>query len=127
LKATLILDAVGGKLARQLLNTAPAGSTLLLYANLSGEELEIDPHGLWSEDKRVAGFFLGNWAAQRGIFQTLRDIRRVQQLGATDLQSTVQKRLPLSAVQSAVKLYQNNPTAGKVLLVADSKKIRVDG
>ena len=105
LKATLILDAVGGKLARQLLNTAPAGSILLLYANLSGEELEIDPHELWSEDKRVAGFFLGNWAAQRGILQTPRDIRRVQQLGDSDLQSTVQKRLPLSAVQSAVEIY----------------------
>ena len=100
---------------------------MLLYANLSGEEFTPDPHGLWSEDKRVAGFFLGNWAAKRGIVQTLRDIRRVQQLGATDLQSTVQKRLPLSAVQQAVELYQNNPTAGKVLLVADSAKIRVDG
>jgi len=56
LKATLILDALGGKLARQLLNTTPAGSILLLYANLSGEEFTLDPHGLWSEDKRIAGF-----------------------------------------------------------------------
>ncbi len=127
LKATLILDAVGGELARQLLDAAPAGATLLLYANLSGKDLILDPHGLWSEDKRIAGFYLGNWAAKRGIFQTLRDIRRVQQLGATDLQSTIQKRLPLSAVQQAVEIYQNNMTAGKVLLVFDPGKIRVDG
>ncbi len=100
---------------------------MLLYANLSGERLEIDPHELWSGDKRVAGFFLGNWAAKRGLFQTLRDIRRVQQLGAADLQSTVQTRLPLSAVTRAVERYQNNPTAGKVLLVAGPAKIRVDG
>jgi len=126
LNATLILDAVGGELARHLLETAPARSTLLLYANLSGEEINFDPHGLWSEDKRIAGFFLGNWAAKRGIFQTLRDIRRVQQLGATDLQSTIQRRLPLSAAQQAVELYQNNMTAGKVLLVPDPGKIRVD-
>jgi NADPH:quinone reductase-like Zn-dependent oxidoreductase len=119
LKATLILDAVGGELTQQLFDAAPFGSTVLLYANLSGERLAIEPRSLWSEDKRIAGFFLGNWAAKRGIVQALRDIRRVQQLGATDLQSTVQKRLPLSAVQQAVKLYQNNPTAGKVLLVVD--------
>jgi NADPH2:quinone reductase len=126
LKATLILDAVGGKLARLMLEIAPSGTTLLLYANLSGEELVLDPHGLGSEKKRIAGFYLGNWVEKRDIFQSLRDIRRVQQLGATDLQSTIQKRLPLSAVQQAVEIYQNNMTAGKILLVADPGKVRVD-
>ncbi len=126
LNATLILDAVGGELARQMLEIAPAGSTLVLYANLSGEDVAFDPHGLWSEDKRIAGFYLGNWAEKRGIIRTLRDIRRIQQLGATDLKSAIQKRLPLSAVQQAVEIYQNNMTAGKVLLVADPGRIRVD-
>lgn len=127
LDATLILDAVGGELARQMFEIAPAGTTLLLYANLSGEDLALDPHGLANEDKRIAGFYLGNWAAKRSIFQTLRDIRRIQQLGATDLQSTIQKRLPLSDAQKAVEMYQKNMTAGKVLLVADPEKVRVDG
>jgi len=56
----------------------------------------------------------------------LKDIRRVQQFGASDLQSTLQKRLPLSAVQQAMEIYQNNMTAGKILLVADPEKVSVD-
>ncbi len=124
--ATLILDAVGGQLARQLLDTAPPGSTLLMYANLSGEMLALDPNRLGSEDKRVAGFYLGNWAAKRGILQMLKDIQRVRRLGASDLQSTVQKRLPLAAVQQAVDLYQNQMTAGKVLLVTNPEQVSVD-
>lgn len=127
LKATLILDAVGGELARQMLEVAPVGSTLLLYANLSGEKLEIDPHGLWREDKRVAGFYLGNWAEKRNIFQSLRDVRRVRQWGDSDLKSSIHKRMPLSAAQLALEMYRNNMTAGKVLLVADSKNVRLDG
>jgi len=126
LKATLILDAVGGELARQMLDAAPAGSSLLEYANLSGEDLVLDPHGLWGKDKRISGFYLGNWVAKRSIFQSLRDIRRIRQLGTTDLKSTVQKRLPLSAVQEAIKIYQNNMTAGKVLLVADPDQVGVE-
>lgn len=126
LNSTLILDAVGGKLARIMLELAPKGTTLLLYANLSGEELALDPHGLGSENKRIAGFYLGNWVEKRDILQTLKDIRRVQQFGASDLQSTVQKRLPLSAVQQAMEIYQNNMTAGKILLVADPEKVSVD-
>lgn len=127
LKATLILDAVGRQLARQMLEIAPAGTTLLRYANLSGEDRALIPLGSWNEGKQIAGFYLGDWAVKRGILQTLNDIRRVRQLGATDLQSTVQKRLPLSAVQQAVEIYRNNMTVGKVLLVADPEKIRVDG
>jgi len=119
LNATLILDAVGGNLARQLLDAAPARSTLLMYANLSGEEFVLNPHELMGEDKRVSGFYLGNWAAHKGMLQTLRDIRRVRMFGSTDLQSTIQRRLPLSEAQHAVDIYQSNMTAGKVLLIAD--------
>ncbi len=127
LKATLILDAVGGELVQLLLDAAPFGSTVLLYANLSGERYSMDLRPLGMEGKRLAGFFLGNWAAKRNLVQVLRDTRRVQRLAATDLQTTVQKRLPLSAIRQAVELYQHNMTAGKVLLVADPGKVHVDG
>jgi NADPH:quinone reductase-like Zn-dependent oxidoreductase len=127
LKATLSLDAVGGELTQQLLNAAPHGSTVLLYANLSGKRYSMDLHPLEMEDKRLVGFFLGNWAAKRNLIQVLTDMRRVQRLAATDLQTTIQKRLPLSAVQQAVELYVHNMTGGKILLVADPERVRVDG
>jgi hypothetical protein len=56
----------------------------------------------------------------------LRDTQRVQSLAATDLQTTIQKRLPLAVVQQALEAYRNNITAGKVLLVANPKEARVD-
>jgi NADPH:quinone reductase-like Zn-dependent oxidoreductase len=127
LRVTFILDAVGGELGRQLLENAPAGSTLLRYANLSGEEFLTDPHRLRTEGKQVRGFFLGDWVAGRDILHALKDIRRVHTLGMTDLQSTIQERLPLHMVQQAIDLYQKNMTAGKVLLVADPGKVHVDG
>jgi hypothetical protein len=52
---------------------------------------------------------------------------RVQHLVANKFQTTIHLRLPLSKVQAAIELYQKNPTAGKVLLVADTEKIRLDG
>jgi len=126
LNATLILDAVGGKLFQQLFDAAPFGSTFLLYANLSTEQLAFDPHGLWSANKRVAGFYLGHWASRRGVLRMVKDIQRIRRLGATDLQTTVQRRFPLVAVRQAVALYEGNPTAGKVLLVADPGAVHVD-
>lgn len=123
LPATLILDAVGGRLAGLLLERAPAGATLLSYANLSGEQFAIDPRSsVIMQDKRIEGFFLGNWLRQRNILDTLKDIGTIRRLGATDLQSPVHARFPLAGVQDAIVLYQQAMTAGKVLLVSDPKQ-----
>ncbi len=121
LKATLLLDAVGGELARQMLEAAPYGSTLLAYANLSGEKIVIDPHLLWHEEKNIGGFFLGNWVKKKNIMQMIMDVRRAQSMASNELQTTIQKRFPLSAAREALELYRVNPTAGKVLLVADTQ------
>ena len=122
--ATLVLDAVGGELFQQLLDAAPSGSTLIRYANLSGEErLTIEPGTSWKEEKRVEGFFLGDWASGRNLLDVLRDIHTIRRWGTTDLRTHVQKRFPLTEVNQAVALYQRNMTGGKVLLVADPKEI----
>jgi NADPH:quinone reductase-like Zn-dependent oxidoreductase len=61
LNATLVLDAVGGELFQQLLNAAPGGSTLIRYANLSGEErLSIEPRILGEENMHGESFFSVN-------------------------------------------------------------------
>jgi NADPH2:quinone reductase len=126
LNATLILDAVGGELSERLLDAAPFGSTLLLYANLSNKRLSIAPHTLWKDGKHVEGFFLGNWAKGRKMIDVLRDVYKIRQWGSTDLQTHVQKRFPLTEVNQAITLYQSNMTGGKVLLVADPKEICPD-
>jgi NADPH:quinone reductase-like Zn-dependent oxidoreductase len=125
LKATLILDAISGEFTQQLIDAAPDNSLLLLYSNLSREPSRISPHSLWNHNIRVEGFYLGNWAVKQSLLKILRLSMKVQDLVKNDLQTSVSRRLPLSSVQDALDLYQKNMTAGKILLMMDSKEISV--
>ncbi len=72
------------------------------------------------------GWFLPNWMGEKNLFQVLQLSRQVQSILATDLQSPIHKRLPLSAAQQALETYINNMTAGKMLLVADPQEVALD-
>jgi NADPH:quinone reductase-like Zn-dependent oxidoreductase len=117
LGATLLLDAVAGSMTRTLLEAAPRGSTLLVYAHLSGEDSAIDGRGLYLDDKRIEGFYLPHWVARQGFLQTVLFAARVQLRLRHELRSEVGRRFPLAAAQEAVDHYANNMTAGKVLLL----------
>jgi NADPH:quinone reductase-like Zn-dependent oxidoreductase len=119
LKATLALDAVAGKQTAILLEALPFGSTVVVYAHLSGEAVTVDSRALFYDDKRVEGFYLGNWMAGRGLLRALNDARRAQRLLGEELATHVQQRLPLTAAAEGVTRYVGNMTAGKILLVAD--------
>lgn len=119
LQATLILDPVAGSQTRQLLDAAPDGSRILVYGRMSGEGPEPALQGPQPGNKRVDGFFLPDWLAKRNVLKVLLHARRVQRLATHELQTTIRMRLPLSAVRQAIEAYNANPTAGKVLLVAD--------
>ncbi|TFH26119.1 MAG: alcohol dehydrogenase, partial [Bacteroidia bacterium] len=60
LEATLFLDAVTGSHTSLLLKAAPAGSTLVAYARLSGENISADVGELIRKNKEIVGFQLGN-------------------------------------------------------------------
>jgi NADPH2:quinone reductase len=90
LNTTLFLDAVAGEETQHFMDAAPAGSTILLYAHLSGEPRLSNSSALVG--KRLEGFYLPNWLARRNPLQILFDVRRVRNLAATTLQTTVQKR-----------------------------------
>ncbi len=102
-----------------LVEAAPPGSTILLYGNLSKGTGSIDPRSLVLAGKRLEGFYLPNWLAQQSLLQTLADMRTVQRLKATALESKVQRRFRLSEIQDAITAYGHDMTAGKLLLVAD--------
>jgi NADPH:quinone reductase-like Zn-dependent oxidoreductase len=121
LKATLLLDPVGEK-TREYLNAMPEGSVAIVYGSLSSQRIE--PGSVSSQ--RITGFFLPNWIAKRNILQVGMDVLRVQRLAANVLQTTIQKRFPLSEIRQAIELYQANPTAGKILLVADTEEIPIN-
>lgn len=120
LRATLVLDAVGGRQTRTLVDAAPARSTIVAYATLSGEPSVFNARTLIGDDKTITGFYLGHWIANKGLLRTLRDVARVQRLVGTDLETAVRRRLPLSSAQEAVETYRHDMTAGKVLLVASA-------
>lgn len=118
LAATIAFDAVAGPMLGTVFGAMPPGSELVPYGALAEEPVTFDPRSLIVENKRLHGFYLGNYAAQRGLPATLRDIIRVQRLIGSDLQTTIHRRMPLSAAQEAVELYRQDMTSGKVLLVA---------
>lgn len=123
LNATLILDAISGDFTQRLIDASPPGSLILLYANLSDSPVKFLPNSLWLHDRRVDGFYLGTWASKHSFLRLWSLSRQAQNLADAELQTTFQKRLPLSAVQEGLELYQENMTAGKILLVIDPKEV----
>lgn len=127
LRATLWLDAIGGRLTQQLADAAPFGSTILLYSRLSGQDSVIDARTALIKDLKFEGWFLANYLRQKNLLQVLRLSQQVQAQLATDLQSPIAQRLPLSAAQQGLEAYTQNMTAGKVLLIANRQDVAVDG
>ena len=120
LKATLILDAVGGEMTGLMMNASPFGSVVVIYGFLSAEQPKIDTRLLAKEDKRVVGFFLPNWLKRQGPFATMKAMRSVRKLLATDLSTTVQKTFHLTEIQKALDCVQEPTSPGKVLLTTGS-------
>jgi len=117
LRATLVFDAVGGSLTRRLMLAIPEGSSIIIYGNLSGEQPEIDHRSLVSDNKKVRGFFLGNYLKQTGTLHSIRNLLKVRKLLGSELTITVRDRFPLEKAQQAMDTYLGNMTAGKVLLI----------
>ena len=126
LGATLLLDAIGGEMTQQLADAAPFGSTILLYSGLSQKNSAINPFTALVKKLHFEGWFLPNWLREKNLFQVLQLSRQVQSILATDLQSQIHKRLPLSGAQPALETYINNMTAGKMLLVANPQEVALD-
>jgi NADPH:quinone reductase-like Zn-dependent oxidoreductase len=117
LKATLVFDAVGGKLTRQILLAVPPDSTIVIYGNLSGDQPEIDHRSLVADNKKVIGFYLANSLKETNPVATIRNIVRVRKLLKDELTIPVQGRFSLEEAQTALDSYLGNMSAGKVLLI----------
>jgi NADPH2:quinone reductase len=126
LKATLLLDAVGGIMTQHLSEAAPNGSTILLYSPLSSQRSSIDSLSAAVRDLTFQGWFLPNWLRGKSFLQLYRLSMQAQGLLGSDLRSPVHKRLPLAAAQEGVEIYMGDMTAGKVLLVSNPREVRLD-
>ena len=117
LNATLVFDAVGGTLTRELMLNVPDNSQIIIYGNLSGMAPEIDHRSLVVHGKKVSGFFLGSWLQKGSGLNLLRSIINARSLLKNGIEVPVQGRFSLTQVQEAVDTYLTGMTRGKVLLV----------
>lgn len=116
LNATLILDAVSGNQSALLLDAAPYGSTLLVYARLSGDPVLADPGTLIKEAKEITGFQLGNWLATKGLLFKLRFIRKVKSALDGELSSRINRTYTLESTEEAIAYYRDHMSEGKIIL-----------
>lgn len=117
LDAHVGFDAVAGELSVRVLQALPNRSTVYIYGGLSGQPSLVDPRNLLFEDKTLKGFWLSSWARQQPFWKMLITTNRVQKMLAGGVSSKVQGSFPLSQAQEAVETYQNDMTAGKVLIL----------
>ncbi len=108
LHATLFLDAVTGVQTSLLLRAAPRRTTLMVYARLSGDPMEIDPGSLIREEKQITGFQLGNWLKSKDILFKLRFINKVKKHLGDSLTTHIHQRLPMEEVEQAIAFYKEN-------------------
>lgn len=116
LNATLFLDAVGGTATSSFIQAAPKGSTILLYANLSEEPFLVEPRRILQENKTISGFSLGNYTAQKSIFQLLNLSGQVQKYIGEELETQIAARYSLLEINLALQQYKRHMSDGKVLI-----------
>ena len=115
--ARVALDAVGGTLTYRVLHALLPEGKIIVYGGLSEEHALADLGDLIFENKSVEGFWLTNWIRDKNMFQMLSLWRLAQKLLSSELRTKVRVRYPLEEVKTAVSLYQEQMTGGKVLLV----------
>jgi NADPH:quinone reductase len=122
LSADLLFDSVCSSQLGKMVDVLPAGSTVIIYGNLSGElEIMVNPRTLIANDIKIEGFYLGNRAKSNGIFKNVMELREVGKLMSADLKIKIRERFPLSRAQEAVDTYIGNMSAGKILLIPGLK------
>ncbi len=118
LKATIMFDSVCSPELGKMIAVLPAGSSVIIYGNLSGEEqIFIKPVSLIYNNIKLSGFYLGSRAKENGLLKNIINLRHVSRLMRNDLKIRIQGRFPIDRAQEAVDTYLGNMSAGKVLLV----------
>jgi len=116
LNATVIFDAVGGKMVQQLLDAALEGSSIFIYGRLSDEACEINPGKMIFTGNQVQGFWLTGWLKSKNMLQSLRNTSKIKSLLNNELGTNIHKTFAPEQVIKAIETYKNNMSKGKVLL-----------
>ncbi len=116
LNAKLFFDAVGGEQAEIMLGVSPPGSSVISYGKLSEQNINIDPRTLIQQDKKLEGFYLGNYTAGKSVLKNLKTLSSVKKMLSGDIKIKVSGSYDLSDINKAIDNYRSNMSEGKVLL-----------
>jgi NADPH:quinone reductase-like Zn-dependent oxidoreductase len=115
--ATAAVDAVGGKLAGQLLKTLKPLSTLLVYGALSMEPLQVPGGQLIFKSTTVKGFWLTDWKRHTPKLERERVLSELLSAMADGhIRPPVEAVYPLSRFREAIPHATRSGRRGKVLL-----------
>ncbi|MGD8667205.1 MAG: zinc-binding dehydrogenase, partial [Desulfobacterales bacterium] len=118
LKATMGFDAVCGEMTGKIFSAMAPGATVLVYGVLSFEPAGgLDGRDLIFGRKRVEGFWLTDWIRKAGFLRVFQATGQIQKRFADGSFATqVRKKLRLEDVPAAILEYQQEMTAGKILI-----------
>lgn len=117
LGAKLAFDAVAGDMPGHLLQAMPRGTQVVVYGALAGAISPLDPSVFIFRHQQITGFWLVDWLHQQGVVSQLRAAFAIQRLLSTELRTGVRAAVPLEQAVSALRLYMQNMSQGKILLL----------
>lgn len=117
LKPLVCLECISGSTTGEMLEFLGFGGTLILYGLLSEQPAgNIDTIGFIGKNLKIESYLLTNEIANKSLSAYAEFVLKAEPLFRTVLSSSVNARFGLHQIQEAIAFYQNNQTAGKILL-----------
>ena len=97
LRATVCLEAIGGKMTGQVMSKMPSKSICIVYGVLSEQPVgDVDPLLLIGRNQRIEGFLLNLYMAEKSSWALLSLVNKASKLIANKtIHSEVAKRVSL--------------------------------
>jgi len=115
--ARFAIDAVGGPLGSAVVSSLGRNGRMLAYGTLSGQPLSFHPRTLMTVGSSVAGFWLGNFMAEKNLLFRLSLVRRLTNLIRSGvLHTDIAGEWALDDVRTAVLSAEDSSVNGKCLL-----------
>ena len=116
LNVMIAFDAISGHMPLDLLEALPRGGEVIVYGALSEEALSADPGRFIFEQKRISGFWLSEWVTHQNIFKLLSMFGKIQKFITEKHHTNISNRVSLERTGEVLATYNENMTAGKVLV-----------
>ena len=117
LGARVCFECVAGEISGQILNVMPFKSTMIVYGNLSQSNCSGISPSILIRGSRVEGFFLSDYAAQKGALGMLGLMSKAGKLmREKTFHSTIAARIGLEDAAESIQKYNENMTAGKYII-----------